>query len=370
MTVLEAAAPDLAAHESRNGPIPWGRDVVGDLAAAGLTGRGGAGFPAARKLAGMKPGGVVIANGAEGEPASRKDHTLLSVAPHLVLDGLQLVAEAAGAREVCCYVSPRSAMAVRGALAERREWDARPVRVVVAPETFLAGQESAVIAAVEGRRAVPADRLRPAVHSGYLVHNVETLAHVAQIVRYGPAWFRSRGTADEPGTFLATVGGAVRSPGVYEVPFGTPLPVLLDKAGGAGPLRAVLVGGYHGAWMAPDVTLSRAAAGSLGAGVVVALGAADCGLQAAARIGDYLARESARQCGPCRNGLPALAGLLSGLAAGDADLARGAGALASLVEGRGACHHPDGTARFVRSTVRMFADEIARHGRGECVARR
>lgn len=307
MTVLEAAAPDLAA--------------------AGLTGRGGAGFPAARKLSGMKPDGVVIANGAEGEPASRKDHTLLSVAPHLVLDGLQLVAEAVGARAVCCYVSPRSAMAVRTALAERQEWDARPVRVVVAPETFLAGQESAVIAAVEGRRAVPADRLRPAVRSGYLVQNVETLAHVAQILRYGSEWFRSRGTADEPGTFLVTVGGAVRSPGVYEVPFGTPLPVLLDKAGGAGPLRVVLVGGYHGAWMAPDVPLSRAAAGSLGAGVVVALGAADCGLQTAAGIGDYL-------------------------------------------EGRGACHHPDGTARFVRSTLRMFADEIARHARGKCVARR
>lgn len=371
MTLLDAAAPDLATHARRTGPVPWGRAIVADVAAAGLTGRGGAGFPTARKLAAMGPGGVVIANGAEGEPASRKDHTLLTSAPHLVLDGLQLVAEAVGAARVFCYLSPRSVVAVEAALAERRGWDARPVTLVVAPETFLAGQESAVLAAVEGRRAVPTDRLRPAVHSGYLVQNVETLAHIAQIARYGPSWFRSRGTPDEPGTFLTTVGGAVRSPGVYEVPLGTPLPMLLEKAGGAaGRLRVVLVGGYHGAWMAPDVTLSRVAVGTLGAGVVVALGEEDCGLRVAARITAYLAREGAGQCGPCRNGLPALAATLAGVAAGVADRAPDVARLAALVEGRGACHHPDGTARFARSTLTTFAGEIARHARGDCVARR
>ncbi|GHF62098.1 NADH:ubiquinone oxidoreductase subunit F (NADH-binding) [Amycolatopsis bartoniae] len=383
--LLDAAAPDLPAHLARSGPIPWRRPLVEHLRQAGLTGRGGAGFPVWRKLSTVAEGAspVVVANAAEGEPASAKDHTLLTRAPHLVLDGLQLAAEAVRAAEAYLYV-PRgpAADAVLRALPERSTWDALPVTVVTAPDYFVAGQESAVVAAIEGRPALPADRLDLTARSGVrgrptLVQNVETLAHVAQIARYGPEWFRQRGTAAEPGTFLATVSGAVRQGGVVEAPLGIPLDDLLARAGGpARNLRAVLVGGYHGTWIpASDVRipLSRAAlgplGGSVGAGVVVALDDGQCGLEVATGIVTYLANQSARQCGPCLNGLPALARTMTALVRGEGRPEQ-AHRLADLVERRGACHHPDGAARFVRSSLAVFGDEIACHLRGGCAARR
>lgn len=381
--LLDAAAPDLATHLARSGPVPWRRQpgaLIADLRAAGLTGRGGAGFPAWRKLATVAEGrsAVVIANAAEGEPASAKDHTLLTRAPHLVLDGLQLAAETVRAAEAYLYVpAGPAADAARSALAERAGRDALPVTIVTAPGYFVAGQESAVVAAVEGRPALPTDRLELTARSGVhgrptLVQNVETLAHIAQIARYGAAWFRRRGTAEEPGTFLATVSGAVGEAGVYEVPIGIPLAELLERAGQVCELQAVLVGGYHGTWVSDlSVPLSRkglAPGGSVGAGVVIALDMVHCGLEMAAEVMSYLGAQSARQCGPCRNGLPALAGELTGLT-GSGRPER-AWQLASLVEGRGACHHPDGAARFVRSSLAVFKDEIARHQHGRCVARR
>jgi len=382
--LLDAAAPDLAAHSRISGPIPWRRRekaLIHDLQAARLTGRGGAGFPVWRKLATVAEGqhAVVIGNGAEGEPASRKDHTLLVRAPHLVLDGLQLAAETVRASEAYLYVpAGEAADAVHRALAERGGWDAIAVRVVLAPETFVSGQESAVVSAIEGRAARPADRITLTARSGVrgqptLVQNVETLAHIAQIARYGADWFRQRGTATEPGTFLATVSGAVARPGVREFPIGVPLREVL---GATGDLRAVLVGGYHGTWVpAADIGIPlsheglRPIGGSPGAGVVIALGAGECGLAAAAKVVTYLAEQSARQCGPCLFGLPAIAQAMTALVHGS-DVAARASWLADLAEGRGACHHPDGTARFVRSTLSVFGDEIAWHLRGDCAAAR
>jgi NADH:ubiquinone oxidoreductase subunit F (NADH-binding) len=387
--LLASAAADLAEHVRRNGPLPWqgpGGRLIGLLEQAGLTGRGGAGFPTWRKLAAVvtRDRPVVIGNGAEGEPASAKDATLLARSPHLVLDGLQLAAEAVGAAQVHLYVAARSAGHVRAALAGRREHDRFPVAVTVAPDTFVAGEESAVVAGVAGGRAVPADKAVRITEAGLhgrptLVQNVETLAHVALIARHGPARFRSTGTAAEPGSFLATVHGAVGAPGVYEVPLGTALGALLDLAGEpAAPLGAVLVGGYHGAWLPAAawlVPMSRAGLAPFGAapgaGVVYALPTARCGLVETARITGYLAEQGARQCGPCRNGLPAMAGVLHRLAAGGADprLPAHLDRLAALVTGRGACHHPDGTARLVRSALRVFGDEIGMHLAGRCSAR-
>src|SRR5262249_46777823 len=142
-----------------------------------------------------------------------------------------------------------------------------PVTVREAPDAFIAGEESAVVAALSGRIAVPADKLRRVTEAGLdgaptLVQNVETLAHVALIARYGAAWFRRRGTPAEPGTFLATVSGPVAAPGVYEIGYGEPLGDLIGAAGGTTtPVQAVLVGGYHGAWVPAraELPLSREA---------------------------------------------------------------------------------------------------------------
>lgn len=392
--LLSAMDTELTAYHRRVGPIPW-RDaparLIGMVQNSGLTGRGGAGFPVWRKLAAVAVGerSVVVGNGAEGEPASAKDRTLLLHGPHLVLDGLQLAAEAVGAKEVYLYIpAGQPAAAVRRALAERAaaRWDRLPVNVVTAPDTFISGQETAVVAAIEGRPAVPGDRLALVAERGVrgrptLVQNVETLAHLALLARYGDRWFRRCGTAAEPGTFLATIGGAVREPGVYEAPYGIRLSELLGQAGGAAePLRAVLVGGYHGAWVpmpeADGVAVSVAGLrpyGAVpGAGVLVALPRSGCGLVETARIVAYLAGQSARQCGPCRNGLPAMADLLGRLARGERQpgLVGWVGQVAALTDGRGACRHPDGTVRLVRSALRVFQDEVALHVAGRCSARR
>lgn len=384
-----AAASTYRAHLDQLGPLPdlSSGDLITMTADAGLTGRGGAAFPTARKLASVRDGGrpVVVANGAEGEPASSKDRALLVQAPHLVLDGLALAARAVGARQAYLY-APADLLQGRIATALLERKDAVPVRTVAAPDTFVSGQESAVVAAINGREALPASQ-PPAVYQRgvggrpTLVQNVETLAHLALLARYGVGWFRQVGAPDEPGTRLVTVSGAVQAPGVYEVPTGSPLSDLVDAAGGgAGPLQALLIGGYHGGWVPWNDTTtalphSRAALDHFdagpGAGVVIALGADQCGLQAGAGVAAYLAGQSARQCGPCLNGLPAVSGHLTRLAKrrGDARTVRELNRICGLVVGRGACHHPDGTARLVRSTMRTFAGEVDLHLAGRCTAR-
>ena len=387
--LLPRAPEDLQAHLSRYGTVPYRHQaglLIQDVEASGLTGRGGAAFPVHRKLTAVAQAKaarkVVVANGSESEPASRKDELLLRIAPHLVLDGLQLAAEAVGATEAHLYLHAAPGPQILRALAERtsRRLDPLPVSITQAPPRFLAGQETALVNRLGGGPALPTFQPPRVSERGLggaptLVQNVETLAHLAQVARYGPRWFRAVGTDAEPGSMLTTVYRADRKTEIHEVPTGVPLRALLPAEGAA----AWLVGGYHGAWLAlPDaagLTLDRASlrrhGASPGAGVLAALPADRCGLTETARIVGYLAAESAGQCGPCLNGLPRIAAALSELAGAGhrrqvrADLERWAG----LVIGRGACNHPDGTVRFVRSALRVFAPEIDRHARGQCSAR-
>jgi NADH:ubiquinone oxidoreductase subunit F (NADH-binding) len=391
--LLSSGAPDFDTHLRQNGPLPWagGPGPLAQLIeASGLTGRGGAGFPSARKLTAVAAGkrAVVVANGAEGEPLSSKDRVLLTRAPHLVLDGLQLVAEATGAAEAHVYVPAALASAMSAAIAERERIDRVAVQVSIAPDRFISGEESAVVSRLSGGLALPRDKSRLVVTAGVrgrptLVHNVETLAHLALAARRGPAWFREVGTPDEPGSFLATVSGGVAHPGVYEFGYGVPLGELLAAAGGpTAPLSAALIGGYHGAWVpfpeAASSPVSRAGLASFGAspgaGVIAALPATTCGLTQTSLILNYLAEQSAGQCGPCLNGLPVLAETFERLV-GLPGSPGAPGALsevrrmAGLVEGRGACHHPDGTVRLARSALQTFAADIAAHRAGSCTAR-
>ena len=210
-----------------------------------------------------------------------------------------------------------------------------------------------------------------------LVQNVETLAHVALIVRHGADWFRQLGTGRDPGSTLITVSGAVGPPGVYEIEHGMPLAELLDITGVADELIAVLIGGYFGSWLpATQIPLLRLSPGqlaqhraSLGAGVIVALGSGACPVAETTRIADYLAAQSAGQCGPCVNGLGAIADTVQQLASGTAtrsalsDLER----WTSELQRRGACQYPDGAARFIASALRVFADAFRDHARrGRC----
>lgn len=385
--LFAAADAGLAAHEAAFGyrQPGWGREqLLAELKASGLVGRGGAGFPAWRKLAGLGgPRPVVIANGAEGEPLSRKDAALLRYAPHLVLDGLLTVAEATKASDVFLYTTARSLPSVAAAVRERS--DASAVRLVEAPEAFISGEASAVVNALETGIALPRDNMLRLDVSGYrgrptLLHNVETLAQVALVARYGARWFRSAGTEDDPGTRLFSLSGDVPGEPVFEAPGGSTLRNLL-RAGGVEPggIAAVLVGGFHGAWVPADSfdlpltarALSRYGA-KPGAGVLMALARGRCGLEVSASVARYLADSSARQCGPCMFGLPAMATVLERIAAreGSPWLAAEAERLAAVVTGRGACRHPDGTAGFVHSSLRIFRDEVQAHLAGACTAHR
>jgi NADH:ubiquinone oxidoreductase subunit F (NADH-binding) len=388
-------AHGLAVHVARHGSLPY-RDrrgtLLGDVEAAGLTGRGGAAFPVHRKLRAVLDAAArrhrapaVIANGAESEPASEKDATLLWLSPHLVLDGLQLAAEAVGAESAVLALHPgRGDLDARlsQALAARRAAgvDRVPVRLALLPPGFLSGQETALLSYLAGGPAIPAFVPPRVTERGLggaptLVQNTESLAHLALIARHGPAWFRAVGTPAEPGSMLATSWRADGRPRVSEVPLGFPL---ADLTGPLHPGDTVLVGGYHGTWLSDaqvrGLTLDNRSLGSqgarLGAGVVATLPASRCGLAETARVVRYLALESAGQCGPCLNGLPRIAAALADIAAGRhrADTVEDVARWSGLVTGRGACRHPDGTARFVSSALRTFAAEIGRHQRGRCSA--
>jgi NADH:ubiquinone oxidoreductase subunit F (NADH-binding) len=233
---------------------------------------------------------------------------------------------------------------------------------------------------------VPSDPLVPVFRRGVdgrptLVLNAETLAQVALLARHGAGWFRSLGTPSDPGTFLVTVSATAPAtlthPGVIEIPRGTPLRSVLHSAGAhLDRVAGVLVGGYHGAWVpvSADVLLTvddlARFGASPGAGVLHVLDQDTCPLAFAAEVAGYLAGQSARQCGPCVNGLPRVASALQRLAVpgGTTDLPAEVQRLLGLVDRRGACAHPDGTARFVASTVQVFAGHVQHHLEGACDA--
>jgi NADH:ubiquinone oxidoreductase subunit F (NADH-binding) len=207
-----------------------------------------------------------------------------------------------------------------------------------------------------------------------LVHNAETLAHVALVARNGPEPFLARGVAEEPGTCLVTIGGAVAQPGVVEIDRGTALRDIVMRGAPVEPPQALIVGGYGGSWVGRDdfgtpyasMPLRAIGAGA-GVGVVIAVGTATCGIAETARIARYLAGQSAGQCGPCVFGLPAIADDLARLARGQSEpdlLARLQRRLGQ-VSGRGACRHPDGAVNIVRSALSVFGHDVAAHDRGQ-----
>jgi NADH:ubiquinone oxidoreductase subunit F (NADH-binding) len=336
-----------------------------------LTGRGGAAFPLATKIRALRGADrTVIVNGSESEPASCKDRVLLTRSPHLVLDGALALAQATGARRVRVAVHDAEAAAtIRAAVRERP--DAGRVRVERIAGGFVSGEARALVRGLSGSVPLPPGRRELPTDAGRLVVNTETVAQVAVLLRLGPRRYAETGTRAEPGTTLVSIGGAVARPGVVEIPLGTPLGIVLSAAGAMNP-AAVVTGGYHGSWLAPipAIELSRAglaaAGGTFGAGVVLVLDSTTCALGELRTVTGWLASQSARQCGPCMFGLPALARDVEALYAGHASAAEAAFGHIHAVTGRGACAHPDGTARFVGSALHLLHDEVDAHRRGGC----
>jgi NADH:ubiquinone oxidoreductase subunit F (NADH-binding) len=374
--------PGLAAHRHRVGPPRQlsADQLVSWAKAVDLRGRGGAGFPAAIKLAtAQRRKALVVVNASEGEPASRKDAALMSLAPHVVLDGAAVVAHALNTREVHVVVPSETpsirvgvekALRERAASGERLRWQLHD-----AAARFVAGEGSAVVELMSGRPNLPVTTWQPQAISGYkkrptLLSNAETFAHLGHLARMGPDGYAAFGTADEPGTTLLTLRGDGWDPVVCEVAYGTPLADILSPSEMRQPL---LLGGYHGTWLKPAqmqaLAISRvdiaAAGATLGAGVVLPLAEGWCPLVRTEALVDYLAGQSAKKCGPCFNGLPAMAEALRDLVhrGGPVDKVE---EICGLVVRRGSCAHPDGTARLVASMLTRFPEEVDLHALGEC----
>jgi NADH:ubiquinone oxidoreductase subunit F (NADH-binding) len=367
---------DLAAECALGTYGPTAGDLISELAAAGLRGRGGAGFPAHvkwRAVASAVGPRVVVANGEEGEPTSYKDRWLLTHRPHLVLDGLLLAAAAVGADRAVVYLSHPETVAVVTAAVRERDAD---VELHVVEPTYVAGEETAVCRSIGGGPALPVARPPRPHESGVdgrptLVSNVETLAHAAWIARHGAVAYRRHGTAASPGTTLVTLGGACRRPGVYEVPFGLTVGELFATVGGGftSPPSGFLMGGWFGGVLAGDraglvccYDAVRAAGSGFGCGAINALGATEDPIAVAARIAAWYAEASARQCGVCVKGTAAIRDTVAGLrSAADRDnLAR----WGATLQGRGACAFLDGAATLARTLVGEFPSAVEQKIKG------
>lgn len=358
---------------------------------SGLVGRGGAGFPTALKLHAVRRGRgrpIVVVNGMEGEPASAKDRYLLSVAPHLVLDGAALAAAEVGADVVKVAVRRDRVDAVHSlirAVSERHQigLDRIETSVHQGPPRYVGGEETAVVHWLDGGPIRPLSVPPRPFERGVagrptLVLNVETLAHIALIARYGDAWFRAVGPSHAPGTTLMTVTGAVANGGVAEVAMGASLNAVVEACDPHSQPAMILAGGYFGGWipwescagLRVDPSRLKESGAGLGAGILIAAPQGTCVIAETARIVSYLAGESAGQCGPCFNGVAAVAGDLAKLCSGPTGgiVTARLRSRISMIDGRGACALPDGVRRLIASVLDGFCDHVAQHERhGGCV---
>jgi formate dehydrogenase beta subunit len=319
--------------------------VVSELKAAGLTGYGGAGFPTGIKWEAVSrepaPRFVVV-NADEGEPGTIKDRYVMEVRPHLFVEGVVIAMRFAEAAEGWIYLREEyatSRIRLQQAIDEYRAaglLDGLSLELVIGAGAYIAGEESAMLESMEGRRAMP--RLRPPFPAqvGYLgrptlINNVETLAHVPAILRNGGAWWAGLGTRDASGTRLWSVSGAVNRPGCYEAPNGITLRELVEEhAGGfAGEIGAIVPGGAASGILPPsalDAPLTRDGLGEWGAGpgsaAVQVFPARYSPLRLLAETMRFFAEESCQKCTPCRIGNRALHHLCEELEHGRATMTR------------------------------------------------
>ena len=357
-------------------PAPAMDRLHQNVTAVGLRGFGGASFPVTRKWdAAIEAGGrgIVVANGAESEPASSKDSALLQLRPHLVLDGLSAVVRATNSRGGVVWLhqgSMHSRAAIERALAERRAAGISdpPITITEGPARYLSGESSSIVHALSGGPALPRTLPVPAAISGVggrptVVHNVETLVRVARIAS----------GHDHDGGRLLTVA----TPTTRIVLEANPSDRLASLTSGLVGSRAaaVLLGGYGGTWYRWDdvAALPLSELGTnLGPGIVMTLPHDACGVTATARIIRYLSASSAKQCGPCIFGLGEITEVMDRVAAGRArrsDVAR-LQQISAAVAGRGACHHPDGAIRMLGSAIDVFSREFGAHRRSQKCLRR
>lgn len=408
------AVASLAAYRDRGGGAGLDAAIrlgvtgtIEELEASGLRGRGGGGFPTGTKwrtVAGFSTPArraTVVVNGAEGEPGSLKDRTLLVRNPYRVLEGALIAARTIDAHRVIVAIKAsfdEEAGRLRAAIEEARAagWaDDLSIEVLAGPEEYLFGEETALMEVAEGRAPLP--RVAPPYRHGSgeggegdasavtvemagdlsdipptLANNVETLAHVAQILAHGASWFREHGTAESPGTLVCTVSGWVQRAGVAEYPMGTPLRAVIDELGGGvgvGRVKAVLSGVANPFVAAEQLDtpltyedMRRVGSGLGAAGFMVFDDSVDL-VAVAQGVSRFLAVESCGQCEPCKLDGLRIAELLHGFCASngtDHALEELSERLDTVVEGA-RCNLAHQQQAVVGSLLASFPEELARH---------
>ncbi len=324
-------------------------EIVEEVKASGLVGRGGAAFPTGIKWEGAAQAAgspkYVVCNADESEPGTFKDRVLLLDDPHSVIEGMLIAGYAVGAQKGFIYVRgeyPYILPVLENALTEANQAGylgesiqntgfSFEIEVRLGAGAYICGEETALFESIEGKRGFP--RVKPPFPTTFglfgkptVINNVETLFNVPLIISKGAAEYRKIGTEKSPGPKLFCLSGDVVRPGVYEVPFGVTLRELLDTAGGVPggkKLQAVLFGGAAGAFATPaqfDVRLTfedlRAAGLPLGSGVVMVFDENRDLREVLARLGHFFAHESCGKCYPCQMGSQRQAEILDRIASG------------------------------------------------------
>jgi NADH-quinone oxidoreductase subunit F len=376
-------------YRAAGGYEPTHANILNEVIASGLRGRGGAGFPVGKKWAIAAETAAtpryVVCNAGEDEPGSFKDRVLLENRPHLVLEGIIMAARAIAADEAFVYLNEtyddcftRMTAAIEEARPELK------ITIRRAPTVYVAGEDSATLEVLEGRPPKPRQKPPYPATAGLfgkptVVNNVETLANIPAIVRKGAAWFRSYGTAESPGTMLFCLGDELNHPGLYELHFGTPLRHLLETIGGGlksgKRLKAILPGGPSCAFLTPDQldtamdpeSLKRAGS-TLGCGVMRFYDEDACMVRETLQIAQFFARESCGQCAACRMETSMLATMLDRIAQGKAEpaLLEQFQKITDFNRGKGYCALINMPGPPILSALRHFAGEFEfhlRHGR-------
>ena len=377
------------------GYLPIANNILDEVMASGLRGRGGAGFPAGKKWSiaaeTSADARYVVCNAGEDEPGSFKDRVLIEHRPHLVLEGMILAARAIGADEAYLYLNEtyddcfdRLRTAIEEAEAAGH-LDSIKVSIHRAPTVYVAGEDSAALEVLEGKPPKPRQKPPyPAVSGLFgkptVVNNVETLANIPPIVHHGAAWFRSYGTAESPGTMIFCLGDEMNHPGAYELPLGTPLRRLYEDVGGGlkdgKKLKAVLPGGPSCAFLTVDeldVSLDpeslKRAGSTLGCGVMRFYSEGTCMVDETLRIAQFFARESCGQCPACRMETMMLSAILERIqqGKGEAALFDQFQKIIDFNRGKGYCALVNMPGPPIMSAVRLFREEFEFHLRhGVC----
>jgi bidirectional [NiFe] hydrogenase diaphorase subunit len=372
-------------------------EIIQEIVASGLRGRGGAGYPTGLKWSTVAKTGeqekYVICNADEGDPGAFMDRAVLESDPHRVLEGMAIAAFAVGAQRGYIYVRAEYPLAVKNLKTAIRQAErlgllgnnisgtrfSFHVDVRLGAGAFVCGEETALIASIEGKRGTPRPRPPYPAQEGLwgcptLINNVETFANIAPIVRNGAAWFASIGTAKSKGTKVFALAGRVGNTGLIEVPMGITLREILYDIGGGIPegrrYKAVQTGGPSGGCI-PEPHLdspvdyeSLASIGSImGSGGMIVMDESSCMVDVAKYFMEFCMTESCGKCIPCRAGTQQMHGLLDKITRGEATRAdlEMLEELCDLVRSSSLCGLGQSAPNPVLTTLKYFRDEYLAH---------